>query len=237
MRGRSPDYAKLGRYLRVLSAPNRLILLRKLQLPHAIGDIHLKPFRKDPDRDPDRPISRQAVDKHLGKLQALGLVRSRTVERGNREVTEYVVDQAGLFQLVEDLRALGRIRPPADLAPDQTEGDTPPAEDRWPTPPDGPALLLVGGPQEGRAFPLAGSGPWTVGRDEACDAALPYDPFVSSKNTIVTRRRGAVRVRDVEGSRNGTWVNWRRVPADEDRRVEPGDVLGVGRSLLVFRGI
>ncbi|MEO7397883.1 MAG: FHA domain-containing protein, partial [Ilumatobacteraceae bacterium] len=40
---------------------------------------------------------------------------------------------------------------------------------------------------------------------------------------------------DLRSSRNGTWLNWRRLGAEVRARLEPGDVIGIGRSLLVFR--
>lgn len=229
------DYESLGRYLRVLAVPNRLVLLHKLQLPHAVADIELKPFRKAADRNPDRPLSRQAVRKHLHRLEAAGLVESRVGERDGREVTEYLVHQPRLFTIVDEFKRLSRIRPAPDVAPDATAGRSTATGGRGAAVPDGPALVLVGGMFEGRAFPLEGDGPWRVGRARDVAVSLPYDPFVSGANSEIRRDGDRLVIVDLPGSRNGTRVNWAPLDDGERRVLVPGDTVGVGRSLLVFR--
>lgn len=230
---RAASDRELCRYLAALSVPNRIALLRKLQLPHALGDIALPAVRARGALQPSRALSRTAVQEHLGKLHELGLVEARSVVRDGRRVTEYVVNHARLFVLVEELRDLGLIRasrggPEGTVAGAATEGEV--------RLPQGPALVVVGGPLEGAAFALSGAGPWRVGRGEGLEVPLPHDPFVSKENAVV-RGKGAARVVEaLAGSKNGTRVNWRPLRPGETAALAPGDVLGVGRSLLVFRG-
>lgn len=227
------DTAKLSAYLRALSMPNRLDLLRKLQQPHALGDIKLAPSRKDRDRNPARALSRQAVEEHLQKLEDLGLVHARTSEREGRVVTEYVVNQARLFVVVEELRRLSLLRPVHLSA--TAQGHTGPRSRDLPELPTGPAFVLAGGPLEGTAFPLVGSGPWFVGREKDASVALPFDPFVSKANAKVWRDGDAFYVEALP-AKNGTRVNWQPLAQGEVRPLRPADTLGVGRTVLLLRG-
>lgn len=229
------DYARLSMYLRALAEPNRLELLRKLQLPHAVPDIRLSPARADRERSPDRPLSRQAVESHLRKLEALGLVRGRAAERDGRGVTEYVVDQARLFLVVEELKRLSLLRTVQGSMTAAAEARTMTGQEA-PAMPKGPALVLASGPLEGSCFALAGMGPWVVGRDKGADVSIPYDPFVSKANTRVWREGSRFFAQTLPEARNGTRVNWRRLADGESAALEPGDALGVGRTLLFLRG-
>lgn len=233
----SLDHERLGEYLRALAVPNRLQLLRQLQLPRAVSEIVLAPARKARDLNEERNLSRQTIEGHLETLEALGLVQGRSSVRDGRTVTEYVVSHARLFLVVEELRRLSLIRSVemhdtagADHRPDATGAAPMPA-----AMPQGAALVLAGGPLEGSAFPLAGDGPWTIGREKGHAVTLAYDPFVSKANTLVWREKGGLFARTMEGARNGTRVNWRALAPDETARLRAGDALGVGRTILLVR--
>ncbi|HEX2022920.1 MAG TPA: FHA domain-containing protein, partial [Candidatus Thermoplasmatota archaeon] len=77
-------------------------------------------------------------------------------------------------------------------------------------------------------------GPWIVGRDPECEVHLPGDAFVSGKHAQIERHGGAHRVRDLF-SKNGTLLDWERLPAGEPRPLENGQVVGIGKTLLLFR--
>lgn len=224
---------ELCRYLAALSVPNRVALLRKLQLPHALPDIELPAVRARGTLQPRRPLSRTAVQEHLAKLHELGLVEAKSVSRDGRRVTEYVLNHARLFVLVEELRELGLLRPSRGGPEGTVAGAGPSGEVALPK---GPALLAVGGPLEGAVFALEGRGPWRIGREAGVEVALPHDPFISKENARLRQRGGAFTAEDLAASKNGTRVNWRRLKPGEEAPLAPGDVLGVGRSLLVFRG-
>lgn len=229
------DFPKLRLYLRVLGVPNRLELLRKLQVPHTLGEIILPPGRREKLRSPDRPISRQAVEGHLRKLEELGIVASRQGEQHGRAVTEYLVNHGRLFVVADELRRLSLIRPAiAGMTVTSMRG----APTSGPSPlPEGPALVLANGPLEGTIFPLEGLGPWMVGREKGLAVPLPYDPFISKENARVSREGSAFFVQALPGARNGTRVNWRLLAEGETVRLKPGDAIGVGRSLLFLRGV
>ena len=226
------DYEELALYLRTLGVPNRLELLRRLQVPQPAGDIRLSPARRSRDRDPDRSLSRHAIEVHLAKMEELGLVHARTATREGRDVVEYVSNPARLFVVIDELRRVSLLRgqPGMNTASGDDDATVPP-----PVLPPGPCLVLVNGPLEGAVFALEGKGPWLVGRERGLDVALAHDPFVSKENTVLTRDGAALVATDAPGSRNGTRVNWRDLPPGGSARLRPADVLGVGRSLLVYR--
>ena len=72
---------------------------------------------------------------------------------------------------------------------------------------------------------------YVVGKGENCDIALA-DPCVSRVHCVLERRGGAWFVRD-SGSRNGTFINDRRI---ESAELTPGTVLTVGLTQLVALG-
>lgn len=63
---------------------------------------------------------------------------------------------------------------------------------------------------------------------------LDYDPYVSLENAAVARAGDGFDVSDLPQSKNGTAVNWEVLPKGGRRELRPGDLIGVGRSLLLF---
>lgn len=227
----SIDYERLSGFLKVLAVENRLRLLHKLQVPHTAAEVDLKPARASRTLNEDRPLTRQAVSDHIKVLEEIGMVEARP----RAEATEYVVNHPRLFEVVEELKRLSLIRPVGPAAPEETTLASAGVGVRPSAVPAGPAIVLVSGPLEGTAFALAGAGPWTIGRGEDNHVALPYDPFVSGRNAAVEKRLLRWELAAAPGARNGTWLNWARIPDGETVAVKPGDTIGVGRSLLVFR--
>lgn len=228
-----PDYAELSRYLAALALPNRLALLRKLQLPHTLSEIELPAVRPRGSLAADRVLSRQAVQEHLAQLVDVGLVDARQRERDGRVITEYVVNQARLFTVTEEFRRLSLIRAlrsAGNATARRTEASPRSAL------PEGPALVLASGPFEGQAFALDGAGPWTLGRDRACDIALEFDPFISRESAVVRRSLDGFALEVRPSARNGALLNFGRLEVGSAVRLRSGDLVSVGRSLLVMRG-
>lgn len=233
------DFETLERYLTVLSHANRLELLKIVREPRTLGEIRLTPGDAQAGQSPGRTISRQAVQKHLDQLVEAGLVRVRTAKKGDRRAQkEYLLDQARLFAVVEELQKLATLE--ARVEPDPYE--TAPLEESgagdWP---EGLKLVLVHGVHEGRAYPLRRSAieeprGWIVGRDPKAHVRLEYDPYVSMENAeIVPTGDGGFELLDLRTSTNGTRLNWRMLPVGGQAELRSGDVIGVGRSLLLFR--
>jgi hypothetical protein len=73
----------------------------------------------------------------------------------------------------------------------------------------------------------------TIGRQEACDVALPEDPSVSRVHAVLDRIGDEWTLVDDGSSRNGSFVNGQRVHGRQ--RLRDGDLVRVGDTFIVFR--
>lgn len=223
------DFDFLATYLKALAHPGRLEILWRLRHPTRAADVEVRPRRRD-DLQPDRPMTRQTVEEHLEKLLAAGVV-TRLPEAGGG-ADRWVTNVPQIFAVVEELRLLTAIPPAPRLELDETVTTEQMTSGSW-TP--GPKLALVTGPWLGRAFRLDGPGPWTIGRSRSRDVALSYDPFVSVDHARVERGDDAFAIRATVEPRNPASVNFLALGPGERRALQHGDVLMIGRSVLVFR--
>jgi pSer/pThr/pTyr-binding forkhead associated (FHA) protein len=161
-----------------------------------------------------------------------GTVVSRPSQRDYGETREFIVNHQAIFALSEEFKGLARLRPVLDpgveTAPLQGAQEAPVAGT--------PRLVVVKGLEEGVTFPLdpAIAREWIVGRKRDADVPLDFDPFVSSENALIEWRDGAHVVRDLPTSRNGTSHNLRLLPRGGEARLRHGDLVGVGRTLLLY---
>lgn len=146
----------------------------------------------------------------------------------------YELNHERLFALVDDIRQLSRLRPleRRDVAVETILH----AEEPTLRLPLEPRLLVAYGREEGVGFPLHGppGSRWTLGRAAKCEIRLDYDPFVSATHATIERSPAGFDLVDLQ-SRNGTLVDWSRLPSGGRARLRPGSVLLVGRSVLVFQ--
>lgn len=91
-------------------------------------------------------------------------------------------------------------------------------------------LVVVRGPNAGARF-LLDRDRTVIGRHPDCEIFL-HDVTVSRRHSEVRRSGNAFTVHDL-GSLNGTYVNGERV---DERRLESGDEVQVGRFKLLFLG-
>ncbi|MHB8606067.1 MAG: FHA domain-containing protein [Thermoplasmatota archaeon] len=233
------DFDELESYLKVLAYANRLELLSLLRAPKTLDEVRLTPGSSQAAGNPERQISRQAVQNHLDRLIEAGLVRVRLTDRkGKRSVQEYVVDHSRLFALVEELRKVSTLESFVPLDPFATIQMGSAAETKWM---EGAKLVIVHGVHEGKAFALQskemreGRG-WVIGRKGDANVSLEYDPFVSMENAEIIRNPdNTYKLLDLRNAKNGTFLNWNRLAVGGEAQLKSGDVIGVGRSLLVFR--
>lgn len=222
---------RLSAALGALASPTRLQLLRALRRPRALAEIQIRAA------DDARLLARQTVREHLNKLTQVGMVSTREVDREYGDTVEFVANHQALYALSEEVRELARQRPVVELSGATVhgpQGETEPAT--------GARLVLVKGLEEGATFDLraapAGApsarSEWLVGRRRGVAVSLDFDPYVSGENARITLVGGQHVIEDVAGSRNGTSVNFRRLSVGERRTLSHGDVVGVGRCLLVF---
>jgi len=93
----------------------------------------------------------------------------------------------------------------------------------------GPKMLIIGGNNRGREFPLNTGGDTTIGRGVDNHIILA-DIAVSRKHTLICYEGGQFVVRDL-GSGNGTLVNGRRV---DSHHLRDGDQVEMGNTLLRY---
>lgn len=235
------DAQALEKSLKLLAVANRIELLSLLRTPRPLDEIELTPSSAQAGKRPERTITRQAVRGHLEKLVEAGLVRVRVGERrgdkGRRSVQEYYVDHARLFALVDELRKLTLIESRVEPDPYMTSVLGQHGGSAWPS---GVKVVVVRGTHEGKAMLLrhADVAPprgWIIGRAARSNVRLEYDPYVSSENSEIIPDGQGFRLLDLRNARNGTFLNWQRIPVGGEVPLRNGDIIGVGRSLLLFR--
>lgn len=227
------DLETIASRLKPLGSVVRLGLLRFLVRPHYLEEIasHLK-------------MNRYAAKRHVDDLVAIGFVRSVQGERETGPVRDYVIAPEAFFELYDAVRVLGELRPAPEAFAQTMPGlltrtkpaGTPRRDPHAATP--HPYLVAVYGAEVGRAFPLIpnreSTAAWTFGRDSKAHIPLELDPFVSNRHARITRNRLEFVLTDTF-STNGTWLNWQRLPEGESVPLRHGDIVGVGKTLLVFR--
>lgn len=224
---------ELAAALSALSNPTRIALLKQLRTPKTLREIEVW-VAADEARRPAYPLSRQAVREHLDRLVDSGAVTTHEAHGSRGPTIAYQVNNQVLFSVAEDVRELANLRPanePRDATAAAADASAAPSDIR------GACLLLVKGLGEGRVFPLSleGEGRWVLGRRRGADVPLDFDPFVSAENAVVDHREGRFEVMDMPDSRNGTTLNFRRLRKGVPHPLAHGDVIGLGRTLLLFR--
>lgn len=223
----SPQDESLATALGALSSPTRLQILRALRTPKTLAEIHVRA------PEADRNIARQTVREHLNKLIQVGMVATREVDRAYGDTVEFIANHQTIFALSEEMRGLSRVRPM--LEPDAATVHSPSAERAVEAP--GARLAMVKGLDEGTTFdlrPPGARGEWVVGRRRGIAISLDFDPYVSSENSRILWDGSSHLIEDLPDSRNGTTLNFRRLSRGEIHPLRHGDVVGVGRCLLVF---
>lgn len=218
------DPDALVTYLKALASPRRLEIIRFLDEPHYVEEIAS-----------ELGVARQTAREHLDQLVEAGFLERVPGERETGSVTDYAVVPQRLFSVVEELRALTGLVPEAE-APEGLRRRTEPLEAEAPAGEDAdlPRLVVVHGLRVGRTTRLEGEGPWQIGRDPNTTLTLDYDPFVSSQHAEIRRVDGGFEVQDLYSS-NGTFLDWEKLPRGGAREVDDGNVVRIGRSLVLFR--
>ena len=94
-----------------------------------------------------------------------------------------------------------------------------------------PFVLYLEGDGRQRIVELEG-GPLCIGREQSSDVPLDWDTEVSRAHAVLERVGCEWTLVDDGLSRNGSFLNGRRVRGQQ--RLADGDVIRVGRTLLVF---
>lgn len=213
---------RLATWLGPLASPVRLRLLRYLSRPHYLEEVasHLG-------------ISRQGARKHLDKLVEIGVLERRSGVRDTGPVTEYLLNPQALFLIYDEFEKLGSLR--RDDSRDAVARTLPGPGRAAGADAHGPSLTVVRGLNTGSRHPLekhAGR-EHLIGRDERCTVVVSHDAYASQRHADVRWENGRFVLSDL-GSTNGTLHNWRPVPSGGQVPLKHGDLIGVGKTLLLF---
>lgn len=218
--------AAVEAHLKVLGQASRLEILEALREPRTIGEIRVTTSSRLALAQGERVLTRQGIRAHLERLLEIGLVRQVLSTRsGRRGVVEYQIDPRGFFTLVEELRELTASVCGQALAQSEEEASS-----------GMPRLVLVRGIPEGRVFELRreNSGPhgWTIGSRPLASVPLDYDRYAPPDAAEI---ESDAPDHLLLASAQGVTHNWKPLEVGARVPLRQGDVLGVGRSLLVFR--
>lgn len=108
----------------------------------------------------------------------------------------------------------------------------PPRDENQTVPLDAPTVTLQREGQPSREIPLLDK-ETVIGRDPRLVLCV-NDVRVSRKHAMFVRAGKRTYLRDL-GSRNGVFVNFKKLPANTSHRLYTGDVIVVGETQLVFR--
>ncbi len=224
------DYASLARDLRPLASETRLRLLNFLTTPHYLEEV-----------SSFLGVNRFAAKKHLDQLVEAGVASKSPAKRDVGVVMEYAIVPERLFEVFDAMRGLGTLKPVrGEMDPAARATRTKASDDA------GPALrgaaldarfVVMYGIDVGTVIPVEvreGGLPLVIGRDAECAVRLRSDPFASGRHAHLERRSGRRVVVDLY-SKNGTLLDWERLTPGEARPIENGQVLSVGKTLLLFR--
>ena len=98
-------------------------------------------------------------------------------------------------------------------------------------------LKVISGSHEGREIAVS-SEKFLIGRSDICQLR-PKSESVSRKHCIIVLREGRVLIQDLK-SRNGTYINDKRLPPDKAKVLAGGDRLRVGKlefNVLIEHGL
>lgn len=222
-------YQDVAQLLEALSSPTRLAILHQLRSPRLVSAIRVQASLTRAGESPERPLARQTVSHHVEQLAEHGLLKRVEMPDGSGE--GYVLHQASLFALVDEVRRLAKLRSVVPEDPTRTAAVAEQPAFELPPP---PRLVVAYGSEDGAAFPVVGARV-RLGRATGVDVRLDHDPWVSGEHAVLEATPTGFALTDLD-SRNGTWVNWARLRPRRPTELRSGDLLMVGRTLLVFQG-
>jgi DNA-binding MarR family transcriptional regulator len=185
-------------YARILTNPTNWHIIRLLDIePMDVRVLSSQLYRQ---QITERPLSRQAIMKHIRQLLRIGVLRRQAGLRDNRTVTQYVIVPEGIETILRSLNNLQNYDLVIRLQPtlDRVSGDFEKYLQRF------PRLRLLNGPDAGRVFRLR-KDMIRIGRTDPHnrDAYDPdHDIVLSSHYQAVSR---VSKPHAILGLRENTW--------------------------------
>lgn len=210
--------------LRALASPVRLQILRALVTPSRATNLRVRAAGERAGLGAERFLGRTTLLEHLDIMTDAGLVR--------RIGDDYATDQQAVVALLQDLGELARLRALVEVDVEETRPSSAPAVQPLPV---FPRVLVLNGPEAGRAVALRGHGPWRLGRGSECEVALAHDPHVSRVHAELARRGEAYTLRVSESAKNPIFVDFARLAPGAAQDVRAGSVLSVGATLVALQ--
>jgi hypothetical protein len=232
------DLQELSEYLDVLSSSTRLRILKLIErTPKDIRQI-----------SHEIQTSYENTKKHIDRLLIIGVVRkeaglSRPTAKGVHPVWKYSLVPGGLEAIIRNLGIFSNLKltlTDAMLAKrlDAVRGQV--SEEFFG---ERPVLILLGGGEDGRVFPLKYDSV-AIGRIDR-DAPDLYDPErdivvgegygavtrISKPHARITCRDGAWRIED-SGSTGGTFVNGSPLERKREQELNDGDLIEIAKGAL-----
>jgi len=122
---------------------------------------------------------------------------------------------------------LGRAKPKEEPPPPRPEPVSPPPEPSkaFKAAPKESYVILKGAADESAYYLCSLQN--VIGRAAACDAVISHSQSISNQHAAIDVGTSGAVLRDL-GSRNGTWLNERRVGNNEGLKLESGDAIQLG---------
>lgn len=92
-------------------------------------------------------------------------------------------------------------------------------------------FIVIRGPGQGHRYFIT-QDEMTIGRDPSADITI-VDPSISRKHSKIEKRGNSVLISDL-GSANGTVVNGKKLPGEEQASLAKEDMIRLGNSILKF---
>jgi len=238
------DLEELSEYLDVLSSSTRLKILKTIERsPKDIRQISAA-----------IETSYENTKKHLDRLMKIGVVRkeaglSRPTAKGVRPVWKYSLVPGGLEAITRTLGLFANLRLTLtdEVLAERLASVRKTFSGEFGRP--SPAVILLGGPEDGKVFPLDHDR-ISIGRVDPAAGAPPDQAIVLSEEyAAVTRvsrpharitrhhRTGGWFIEDC-GSTGGTFVNGRPLDKGRQHELHDGDLIEVAKgasgATLVF---
>ncbi|MBP2132540.1 DNA-binding Lrp family transcriptional regulator [Methanomicrobium sp. W14] len=221
---------ELSEYLDVLSNPVRLKILKYIEKePHDVREISY-----------EVGVSYENTKKHIQKLHLAGIIRKETgvssrKSKGIHPVWKYSIMPGGIEAVFRNLQVFSEINLAPDNAfigeriqnlkkrlSDDVSGDT-------------PLLFIVGGPDDGKAYPLD-KPVMRIGRSDGNSTYVPKDGDVvfpdfygavsriSKPHCTLYDEGGSWYIED-KSSTGGTYINGELIEKEIRHRINDGDII------------